>query len=476
MSEIVLPKLKKIDPNKPKKKKILLLSDDLRMHSGIATQSKEFVMGTIDKYDWVQLGGAVKHPEQGKIIDMSEAVQKEYGVKDAYLKIFPISGYGNPNLLREILKIEKPDAIMHFTDPRFWIWLYNMEHEIRQNIPIMYYNIWDDIPDPLYNTNFYRSSDMLMSISKQTYGINNRILSKYGYEDWQTQYVPHGITNKRIFKIDDKGDTLFKEFEQKHGLDKYKFKILYLNRNIRRKSPGDVALAYKHMMDKLTPEQRKDCVFVWHSAPSDENGTDMRAVCQTLLPDYPVIFTHDNHSNGSFTDEEMNFLYNSCDVYINLASNEVFGLGSLESLTAGKPIVVNVTGGMQDQCGFKNEKGDYLTAEDYVELKSNHRGTYTKHGEWVKPVFPTNLSLAGSPMTPYIFDDRCSFEDAGEALLEWYKAGSEERERCGEIGRQWVCSDDSRMTAKHLSESFIKNIEATFENWKPRKKYTLEVV
>ena len=51
------------------KKKILLLSDDLRMHSGIATQSKEFVMGTIHKYDWVQIGGAVKHPEQGKIID-----------------------------------------------------------------------------------------------------------------------------------------------------------------------------------------------------------------------------------------------------------------------------------------------------------------------------------------------------------------------------------------------------------------------
>ena len=69
------------------KKKILLLSDDLRMHSGIATQSKEFVMGTIHKYDWVQLGGAVKHPEQGKIIDMGSAVKTEYGVEDAYLKI-----------------------------------------------------------------------------------------------------------------------------------------------------------------------------------------------------------------------------------------------------------------------------------------------------------------------------------------------------------------------------------------------------
>ena len=465
-----------------KKKKILLLSDDLRMHSGIATQSKEFVMGTIHKYDWCQLAGAVNHPEQGKIVDMSQAVQNEYGVKDAYLKLYPLSGYGNPNVLREVIEVEKPDAILHFTDPRFWIWLYQMEHELRQNIPIMYYNIWDDIPDPLYNANFYRSSDMLMSISKQTYGINKRILSKYGYKDWQLDYVPHGITDKRISKIKDKGDTKFREFEQRHGLDKYKFKILYLNRNIRRKLPGDVALAYKHMMDKLTPEQRKECCLVFHSAPSDENGTDMRAVCKTLLPDYPVIFTYD--INGAFTDEDMNFIYNSSDVYINMASNEGFGLGSCEALHAGTPIVVNVTGGLQDQCGFYKKKWspdgsgysiDYLTAEDYVELQSNHRGTYMDHGEWVKPVFPTNISLQGSPLTPYIFDDRCSYEDAGEALLEWYKVGPKERERCGELGRQFVLNE-GRMTGKHMSESFIKNIEATFKNWKPREQYTLEAV
>jgi glycosyltransferase involved in cell wall biosynthesis len=456
-----------------KKKKILLLSDDLRMHSGIATQSKEFVMGTLDKYDWVQIGGAVKHPEEGKVIDMSQAVKNEYGIDNAYLKIYPISGYGNPNLLRQIMETEKPDAILHFTDPRFWIWLYNMEHEIRSKIPIMYYNIWDDLPDPLYNTNFYRSSDMLMSISKQTYGINKRILSKYGYEDWQTKYVPHGITDKRISKIEDKGDTKFREFEQKHGLDKYKFKILYLNRNIRRKSPGDVAMAYKHMMDKLTPEQRKDCVFVFHAAPSDENGTDMRAVCKTLLPDYPVIFTYDN--GGAMSDEEMNYLYNSCDVYINLASNEGFGLGSCEMLHTGGVIVVNVTGGLQDQCGFKNEKGEYLTADDYVELESNHRGKYKEHGEWVKPVFPSNISLCGSPLTPYIFDDRVQYEDAGEALLEWYNEGPEKREECGELGRQFVLGDGG-MTGENLCDLLSEAVETTLEKWKPREKYVLEAV
>ena len=124
---------------------------------------------------------------------------------------------------------------------------------------------------------------------------------------------------------------------------------------------------------------------------------------------------------------------------------------------------------------IQNNKDEYLTAEDYVELGSNHRGTYTRHGEWVKPVFPSNISCQGSPMTPYIFDDRCSFEDAGEALLEWYNVGVEERERCGELGRQFVLNE-GRMTGKHMSESFVKNIEATFENWKPKKQYTLEVV
>ena len=212
-----------------KKKKILLLSDDLRMHSGIATVSKDIVMETLNEYDWVQIAGAIKHPDKGKVFDMSQGLE-DFGIKNGYLKVYPTDGYGDGPLLREVMKIEKPDAILHYTDPRFWIWLYNMEAEIRRDIPIFYYNIWDDLPDPMYNELYYISSDLLMSISKQTYGINKRLLSDY--EDWQITYVPHGINPKRFSKIEDKGDTKFKEFEQRYGLDKYKYKILYSNRNI----------------------------------------------------------------------------------------------------------------------------------------------------------------------------------------------------------------------------------------------------
>ena len=123
------------------KKKVLLLSDDLRMSSGVGTMSKEFVLGTVHHYDWVQIGGAIKHPENGKRVDMNQVLREETGVEDAKLTIYPSDGYGNPELLRNILSIEKPDAILHYTDPRFWRGLYEMEHEIRQEIPIFYYNI-----------------------------------------------------------------------------------------------------------------------------------------------------------------------------------------------------------------------------------------------------------------------------------------------------------------------------------------------
>ena len=58
----------------------MILSDDLRMSSGVGTMSKEIVMGTLDKFDWVQIGGAIKHPDEGKVFDLNDSVRKETGI------------------------------------------------------------------------------------------------------------------------------------------------------------------------------------------------------------------------------------------------------------------------------------------------------------------------------------------------------------------------------------------------------------
>lgn len=169
-----------------KKKKILLLSDDLRMHSGIATMSRELVLGSVHHYDWVQIAGAIKHPEQGKIVDMKEAVDKLNGRDDNYLRLYPVDGYGDEEILFQIMSIEKPDAIMHFTDPRFWGWLYNIENQIRSKIPLTYLDIWDDLPYPMWNRTYYASCDLLMGISKQTVNLNKQVLGEGNYIDLES--------------------------------------------------------------------------------------------------------------------------------------------------------------------------------------------------------------------------------------------------------------------------------------------------
>ena len=454
------------------KKKILLLSDDLRMSSGVGTMSREFVIGTLHKYDWVQIGGAIKHPEEGNVVDISESVQKDYNIKDAYLKIYPISGYGNDEVLRSIMGIEKPDAILHYTDPRFWTWLYNMEHEIRQNIPIYYYNIWDDLPYPRWNEPFYESCDLIMNISRQTVNIVDNVCQKKPRTDWDNTYVPHGINHTIFMPI----DSLHKDYDKvskfkQHIFSgkKYDFVVFWNNRNIRRKLPGDVVMAFKTFCDMLPKDESKKCALVMHTQPVDENGTDLPAVVNEMCPDYDVIF-----SNEKLDNNQMCWMYNIADVTINIASNEGFGLGTCESLMCGTPIVVNVTGGLQDQCGFKKEDGSYLTVDDYNDdFQSNHRGKYKEHGEWVFPVFPSNISLQGSPQTPYIFDDRPSYEDAAEGLKHFYDMGEEKRKECGEKGVEFVQLEELGMTAEHMSNRFIKDMDTAFEKWTPRKRYTL---
>jgi len=161
-----------------KRKKILLIGDDIRAHSGVGSVSRDLVMSTSHHYNWINMGGAIQHPEFGKRIDISKDVNDHTGISDAYTIIYPVHGYGDQDIIRQVMKIEKPDAIMLFTDPRYFYHVFMMENEIRKNIPLLYLNIWDCTPYPRYNKEFYASCDLLLSISKQTKNINEVVLGK----------------------------------------------------------------------------------------------------------------------------------------------------------------------------------------------------------------------------------------------------------------------------------------------------------
>ena len=444
------------------KKKILLLSDDLRVPTGIGTMSKEMVLGTIDKYDWLQLGAGINHVEHGKYVDCSLDAQQRTGVKDADLKIIPYNSYGDIGIIRKILKEMKPDAILHFTDPHYWQWLYDAEHEIRQQVPILYYHIWDNTPDPLFNRNFYESCDWIGCISKLTYGVVKRVSKLENnktwkpLEDWQISYVPHGI-NPDIFKPEDVTSP-----EIKNLVDGYDFVLFFNSRNIRRKQPADVIYSFKLFCDMLPKEKSDKFILIMHTTPIDNNGTDLYAVVDKICPDYRVEL-HGTKIEATL----LNQLYNVADCTINIANNEGFGLSTTESLMAGTPIIVSVTGGLQDQCGFE------YTADDYVKIETLSQTKFIdnlNHGDWVKPVWPAAININGSPLTPYIYDDRVNDYDVANAILEFYNLGRDIRKERGLKGREWALNN---LSSKIMCDALINGVETTLENFQPRKKYDL---
>jgi hypothetical protein len=286
------------------------------------------------------------------------------------------------------------------------------------------------------------------------------------------QYVPHGVNH-----------TLWKNITDEEGLkavaamrvrifgkdaDNVKFVVMYNSRNIRRKMTSDIILAYREFLKTIPETDRPFCRLLLHTQPVDENGTDLLAVLRDLAPDVQAVFSPDRLSAV-----EMVQLYNCADVIISMTSNEGFGIGTLEAMMTERMIIANVTGGLQDQMGFVDEHGQLLDPEVHfnAEWDTNADGKYRQHGEWVIPLFPTNRALIGSPITPYIFDDRCSYTDAARAIREVYDMTPEERHRRGKLGREYALRPDVGMTAELMCDRLIKGIEDTFARWAPKQKF-----
>ena len=453
------------------RKNVLLLCDDIRMHSGIATMAREFVLGTAHHFNWYNVGAALKHPEAGKVFDLSEDINKRLNITDASVKVQPNNGYGDAGMVRDLIKREKPDAIFIFTDPRYWIWLFDIEREIRSEIPIFWLNIWDDYPTPLYNREYYRSVDLLMAISKQTKNINEIVLGEEA-KDKIIEYVPHGI-DEEVFHPISVDSPRFKELQEfREGLfpegKDIEFVVFFNSRNIHRKKPADLILAYKMFCDKIGKEKAAKCALVMHTQPVDSNGTDLIAVKEALCdPEYVNVY----FSTNKLDPNQMNALYNIADVTALISSNEGWGLSLTESMMAGTMIIPNISGGMQDQARFTDKEGKWIDFSP--EFPSNHRGTYKDCGEWAIPVFPSNISIAGSPTTPYIFDDRCSADDVADAIKQVYDLPKEERERRGLAGRTWVTSKESQMSSKNMCKNIARCMNKAFDNFTPRTAFDL---
>ncbi len=452
------------------RKKILLVTDDIRAFSGVSTVAKEIVLNTAHHFNWVNIGGSIQHPDKGKRFDVSQETNKLLDIDDASIFIYPVDGYGDTTFLRQIIQMEKPDALFLITDPRYFEHIFRIENEIRKKIPIIYLNIWDSpFPYPLWNKPFYESCDALLAISKQTKNINEVVLGDKA-KNKIIKYVPHGLNPKNYYPIDSEHPKFpeLQEFKkQLFGGKDINFALFFNSRNIRRKQIPDTMLAFRLFLDNLPKEQADKCALILHTEIMSDHGTNLFAVRDYFFEKYPnaIIF-----NQQVLNLEQMNLLYNSTDAQILLTDNEGWGLSLTEALLVGNPIIANVQGGMQDQMRFTDLEDKWLDFN--IDFPSNHRATYLNHGEWAFPVYPTNISIQGSIPTPYISSDRCLPEDAADQIMEIYNLSHEERKAKGLKGREFAL-EEGGFTSEKQADRVIEALDELFTTWKPREKFEL---
>lgn len=460
----------------PQQRKTILFLSDLHLrHSGLGSQKKQIIYETCHRYNYIDVGfiQGIQPNKQYGLQDISQKVQSQTGVVDANVKLraYDIYVQDAPKKQKQLIKMiqmYKPDALYHFTDPHSWYWLYQIQNLIRSKIPIIYYNIWDNLPYPKYNERFYSCSDLIMNISKQTQNLVNNVCVNYKREPWQTKYVPHGI-NMQTFRPLGKNNTDYKRVSGLLGKDQYDFIFLFVNKNIIRKQASLIMQAYKWFVNSyLTPEQKKRSCLVMKTQVVYGPGMPLNVYQEDILHDPTVNI---KFINQGLNQNELVALYNCADCVVSLSTAQGFGLSTAEGMACGKPFIAPVIGGLQDQMGFEDEDGNLYV--NNTELPSNCYKALTKHKPWAFPIFFSGLGATGSMITPYIYEMYHSLEDLIKAMKKVYQMSKQQRERVGLQARQWMHRQDVKMTSKFMAQSMVQNIDYLFKNWKPRKPYKM---
>ncbi len=415
-----------------KKIKVLCISDHPFSPSGVGTQTKYMIDALLKtgKFSFRCLGGAMKHENY-------DPVKTEEWGDD--LIVWPVDGYGTPDIVRSMLRNEKPDILWFMTDPRFWGWLWEMEDEIRPHVPMVYYHVWDNKPYPKFNRVFYDSNDHVVAISKLTEDIVKNVAS----ESVEQCRIPHSV-NTDIFKKHEgfKAEEVM-EMKRNHVLkpddNEDKFVVFWNNRNARRKQSGTLIFWFKEFLDRVGKD---NAVLIMHTDVRDQHGQDLEAIIKELgLKNREVIF-----STMKVPPEHLSMMYNMADVTVNIADAEGFGLATLESLACETPIIVNMTGGLQEQV--------------------------TDGEEWFGVgIEPSSKAVIGSQDIPWIYEDRCNKDDFINALEKIYNMSKEERGELGAKGRNHVLQNYNFDQYGKQWVDLMTKIHEEHGSWDTRKKY-----
>lgn len=409
--------------------KVVVLSDHALSTSGVGTQSRHLIEGLLKKGNWSfrQFGAAVKHADYRTVV-----VNEDFIIK-------PIDGFGSPELIRVTLATEKPDVLFIFTDPRFFTWLFEIEDEVRQICPIVWWHVWDNYPYPTFNDKYYQATDLINCHSHMTY-----TMLKEKYPE-KTNFIPHALPGSMFSRLEKTEISNFKKSLLGEDREDH-FVGIWVNRNAKRKRPSDLLVAWKEFLDDLEQKEgHRKGTLIMHTEPLDGEGPNLFKVAEMLEIQDNVFFSRDR-----LDFDKMNVLYNISDFCINTSYAEGFGLATLEAMMTGTPIIAPKTGGLTRQV-VDHRDGTENGVACEVELKT----------------------LVGSQSVPYIYEDYTSTKTFAEAMMKLYQMPDQEKTKLSK--KVWDYAHEEFSLQKTVDMWNDTMIE-TINKFKNMDKWSIEEV
>lgn len=413
-----------------RKYKILTLCDHPLSTSGVGVQAGILFNGLLNtgKYKFISLGGAIKHADYRIVQPHPDLIIK------------PVDGFGTKEQIRHLLLTERPDALFLFTDPRQFIWVWEMADEIRQICPIVYWHVWDNDPYPDFNDVWYRSTDLINCLSWKTYE-----MVKPHFPE-KTNYIPHAFPKEMYYPLPQ--EQIVNVSNEKFGDKASWFKVLWVNRNATRKMGADLIACFREFLDALEKKHgHRNALMIMHTDPFDIEGANLVEVSRHYETENHVLF-----SVEKLMPQDMNLLHNICDTLINISKAEGFGLSTLIHMMVGKPIIALQTGGMTRQV-------------------IDHRDG-TENGVAIPPA---TRQLVGSQLVPYIYEDFTNHKQVVDALMKIYEMTPEEKNKMKQKVLEYV---NYEFNINKVISDWDRTLEQTIVNFKknPGKKWTFEKI
>jgi glycosyltransferase involved in cell wall biosynthesis len=424
---------KQVSLSKTKKIRVLTLSDSPLSSSGIGIQASQLIRGLLDtgRYQVYSIGGAIAHN------NYQPQVVSEY---NGDWIIYPTKGFGDEATLKQWMLSFKPDIVLAFTDPRFFMHLFKNEDEIRDMAPLMLWTVWDNEPTPTYNKDLYNSCDDIAFFSRYSYDFHQSMKDMVSCD---FHCVPLGREDGVFYPMEAEARKAARRKIFGKDSDKNMY-FLYVSRNARRKRPTDLLQSFKILVENLSPKQlsERPPKLIMHCDPFDHEGANLiENIAMLDLGDYVAI------SNSKLTNEDMNALYNSVDCTINLSLNEGFGMSVHESLLAGTPVIATKTGGMTEQMtDGKNVFGLLMS--------------------------PDQRNLVGSQLVPYIYEDLVACPKIAAFMKTMYEKTDEERKSLGLMGREYLLENNK---VSDIINFWDNQIQKRLEEYKKPERIRFKV-